>query len=126
MLSKDSVKTRLEREDGISFTEFSYMLLQSYDFLHLFDAEGCELQTGGSDQWGNITAGAELLRRVRGASAFAIVYPLITKADGTKLGKTETGTLWLPPKRTSPYRFYQFWLNTDDRDVLKYLKLFTF
>ena len=126
MMAKESVKTRLEREDGISFTEFSYMLLQSYDFLHLFDFEGCELQTGGSDQWGNITAGVELIRRMRGASAFAIVYPLITKADGTKFGKSETGTVWLSPKRTSPYRFYQFWLNTDDRDVVKYLKLFTF
>ena len=126
MMAKESVKTRLEREDGISFTEFSYMLLQSYDFLHLFDFEGCELQTGGSDQWGNITAGVELIRRMRGASAFAIVYPLITKADGTKFGKSETGTVWLSPKRTSPYRFYQFWLNTDDRDVSKYMKLFTF
>jgi tyrosyl-tRNA synthetase len=126
MLAKESVKTRLERDDGISFTEFSYMLLQSYDFLHLFEAEGCELQTGGSDQWGNITAGVELIRRVHGQSAYAIVYPLITKADGTKFGKTETGTIWLSPKRTSPYRFYQFWLNTDDRDVIKYLKLFTF
>jgi tyrosyl-tRNA synthetase len=126
MMAKDSVRTRLDRDEGISFTEFSYMLLQSYDFLHLFDAEGCELQTGGSDQWGNITAGVELIRRVRGKPAFAIVYPLITKADGTKFGKTETGTVWLSPKRTSPYRFYQFWLNTDDRDVGKYLKLFTF
>lgn len=126
MMAKDSVKTRLDRDEGISFTEFSYMLLQSYDFLHLFDTEGCELQTGGSDQWGNITAGVELIRRVRGKPAFAIVYPLITKADGTKFGKTETGTVWLSPKRTSPYRFYQFWLNTDDRDVVKYLKLFTF
>ena len=126
MMAKDSVKARLDRDEGISFTEFSYMLLQSYDFLHLFDAEGCKLQTGGSDQWGNITAGVELIRRVRGAAAFAIVYPLITKSDGTKFGKTETGTVWLSPRRTSPYRFYQFWLNTDDRDVVKYLKLFTF
>jgi tyrosyl-tRNA synthetase len=126
MMAKDSVKTRLDRDEGISFTEFSYMLLQSYDFLHLFETEGCELQTGGSDQWGNITAGVELIRRVRGKPAFAIVYPLITKADGTKFGKTETGTVWLSPQRTSPYRFYQFWLNTDDRDAVKYLKLFTF
>jgi tyrosyl-tRNA synthetase len=126
MISKDSVKTRLEREDGISFTEFSYMLLQSYDFLHLHDFEGCLLQTGGSDQWGNITAGVELIRRTRGASAYGIVYPLITKADGTKFGKTESGSVWLSPERTSPYAFYQFWLNTDDRDVVKYLKLFTF
>jgi tyrosyl-tRNA synthetase len=126
MMAKDSVKNRLDRDEGISFTEFSYMLLQSYDFLHLFEAEGCELQTGGSDQWGNITAGVELIRRVRGQAAYAMVYPLITKADGTKFGKTETGTVWLSPKRTSPYRFYQFWLNTDDRDAVKYLKFFTF
>jgi len=126
MISKDSVKSRLEREDGISFTEFSYMLLQSYDFLHLHDHEQCDLQTGGSDQWGNITAGVELIRRVCGDSAYGMVYPLITKADGTKFGKTETGTVWLAPERTSPYRFYQFWLNTDDRDVIKYLKFFTF
>ena len=126
MLAKESVKARLDRDEGISFTEFSYMLLQSYDFLHLYDTEGCRLQTGGSDQWGNITAGVELIRRMRGEAAFAIVYPLITKADGTKFGKTETGTVWLSPQRTSPYRFYQFWLNTDDRDVIKYLKLFTF
>lgn len=126
MVSKDSVKSRLEREDGISFTEFSYMLLQSYDFLHLYDYEGCNLQTGGSDQWGNITAGVELIRRMRSGTAFGLVYPLITKADGTKFGKTETGAVWLAPERTSPYRFYQFWLNTDDRDVIKYLKFFTF
>jgi tyrosyl-tRNA synthetase len=126
MIAKDSVKSRLEREDGISFTEFSYMLLQSYDFLHLHDYEKCDLQTGGSDQWGNITAGVELIRRMRGASAYGMVYPLITKADGTKFGKTETGTVWLAPERTSPYRFYQFWLNTDDRDVIDYLKYFTF
>jgi tyrosyl-tRNA synthetase len=126
MINKDSVRTRLEREDGISFTEFSYMLLQSYDFLHLYDHEGCQMQTGGSDQWGNITAGVELIRRVRGASAQAMVYPLITKADGTKFGKTESGSVWLDPNRTSPYRFYQFWLNTDDKDVVNYLKFFTF
>jgi len=125
MISKDSVRTRLEREDGISFTEFSYMLLQSYDFVHLFDVENCVLQTGGSDQWGNITAGAELIRRMRGKPAFGLVYPLITKADGTKFGKTETGTVWLSAERTSPYRFYQFWLNADDRDVAGYLKFFT-
>jgi tyrosyl-tRNA synthetase len=125
MISKDSVRTRLEREDGISFTEFSYMLLQSYDFLHLFDHEGCTMQTGGSDQWGNITAGAELIRRMRGQSAYGMVYPLITKADGSKFGKTETGTVWLSASRTSPYRFYQFWLNADDRDVVGYLKFFT-
>jgi tyrosyl-tRNA synthetase len=128
MIAKDSVRNRIEREEGISFTEFSYMLLQSYDFLYLHDQEGCKLQTGGSDQWGNITAGVELIRRVRGGErqAFGMVYPLITKADGTKFGKTESGTVWLAPHRTSPYRFYQFWLNTDDRDVAKYLKLFTF
>jgi tyrosyl-tRNA synthetase len=125
MISKDSVKTRLDREDGISFTEFSYMLLQSYDFLHLHDHFNCTLQAGGSDQWGNITAGVELIRRMRGKSAGALVYPLITKADGTKFGKTESGAVWLSPQRTSPYRFYQFWLNTDDRDVINYLKFFT-
>ncbi len=126
MLAKDSVRTRLEREEGLSFTEFSYMLMQSYDFLYQFDHYGCVMQTGGSDQWGNITAGAELIRRMRGQPAYAMVYPLITKADGTKFGKTESGTVWLSAERTSPYRFYQFWMNTDDRDVVMYLKLFTF
>ena len=126
MVSKDSVKSRLKREDGISFTEFSYMLLQSYDFLHLHDHEGCMLQTGGSDQWGNITAGVELIRRMRAVHVYGMVYPLITKSDGTKFGKTESGAVWLSPERTSPYRFYQFWLNTDDRDVVPYLKFFTF
>jgi tyrosyl-tRNA synthetase len=101
------------------------MLLQSYDFLHQFDHYGCTMQTGGSDQWGNITAGVELIRRMRGKQAYALVYPLVTKADGTKFGKTETGTVWLSAERTSPYRFYQFWLNTDDRDVISYLKIFT-
>ena len=125
MISKDSVRMRLDREDGISFTEFSYMLLQSYDFLHLSDHFNCTLQTGGSDQWGNITAGVELIRRMRGKPAGALVYPLITKADGTKFGKTESGAVWLSAQRTSPYRFYQFWLNTDDRDVVGYLKFFT-
>jgi tyrosyl-tRNA synthetase len=125
MISKDSVKMRLDREDGISFTEFSYMLLQSYDFLHLYDHFGCTIQTGGSDQWGNITAGVELIRRMRGKPAGALVYPLITKADGTKFGKTASGAVWLAPQRTSPYRFYQFWMNTDDRDVINYLKFFT-
>jgi tyrosyl-tRNA synthetase len=125
MITKDSVRTRLEREDGISFTEFSYMLLQSYDFLHLYEHESCKLQTGGSDQWGNITAGTELIRRARQGSAFAMVYPLITKADGTKFGKTESGSVWLSPQRTSPYRFYQFWLNTSDKDAIPYLKYFT-
>lgn len=126
MIAKDSVKTRLEREEGISFTEFSYMLMQSYDFLHLYEHEGCKLQTGGSDQWGNITAGVELIRRVKGEAAYGMVYPLITRADGSKFGKTEAGAVWLDPNRTSPYRFYQFWLNTDDRDVIQYLKFFTF
>ncbi len=125
MINKDSVKMRLEREDGISFTEFSYMLLQSYDYLHLHDHHHCTLQTGGSDQWGNITAGVELIRRMRGKPAGALVYPLITKADGTKFGKTASGSVWLSAERTSPYRFYQFWLNTDDRDVINYLKYFT-
>jgi tyrosyl-tRNA synthetase len=125
MISKDSVKKRLEREDGISFTEFSYMLLQSFDFLYLNQHENCTLQTGGSDQWGNITAGVELIRRMHGRPAGALVYPLIVKADGTKFGKTESGSVWLSAQRTSPYRFYQFWLNTDDRDVISYLKFFT-
>ena len=125
MVAKDSVKSRIDRESGISYTEFSYMLLQAYDFLHLFDHEGCTMQTGGSDQWGNITAGVELIRKLRGAKAHALVFPLITKADGSKFGKTESGTIWLSPKRTSPYRFYQFWLNTDDADVINYLRYFT-
>ncbi len=126
MINKDSVKTRLEREEGLSFTEFSYQLMQSYDFLHLYQQEGCKLQTGGSDQWGNITAGVELIRRAAGASAFGMVYPLITKADGSKFGKTESGSVWLSAERTSPYRFHQFWLNTDDGDAIPYLKYFTF
>jgi tyrosyl-tRNA synthetase len=126
MLAKDSVKMRLEREDGLSFTEFTYMLLQSYDFLYLYDHYGCKLQTGGSDQWGNITAGVELIRRMRSVQAFGMVYPLITKSDGTKFGKTESGSVWLDPEKTSPYRFYQFWMNTDDKDVINYLRYFTF
>jgi len=125
MIAKDSVRTRLEREEGISFTEFSYMLLQSYDYLHLHDNFGVTLQTGGSDQWGNITAGAELIRRTRGKSVGALVYPLITKSDGTKFGKTASGSVWLSAERTSPYRFYQFWYNAEDRDVINYLKYFT-
>jgi tyrosyl-tRNA synthetase len=126
MIAKDSVKSRLEREDGISFTEFSYMLLQSYDFLHLFDHCQCIGQTGGSDQWGNILAGVELIRKMRGQRAFGLVYPLITRADGSKFGKTAEGeSVWLSPQRTSPYRFYQFWFNTDDGDVIPYLKFFT-
>ncbi|MCL4803030.1 MAG: tyrosine--tRNA ligase [Anaerolineae bacterium] len=127
MMAKDSVKSRLDREDGgISFTEFSYMLLQAYDYLHLFDTKNCLLQTGGSDQWGNILTGVELIRRTRGQRAHALVYPLITRADGSKFGKTAAGTsVWLSPDRTSPYRFYQFWYNTDDADALTYLKYFT-
>ncbi len=127
MMAKDSVKTRLEREDGgISFTEFSYMLLQAHDFLHLFDTKNCVLQAGGSDQWGNILTGVELIRRVRGQRAHALVYPLITRADGTKFGKSAEGTsVWLSPARTSPYRFYQFWFNTDDADAIRYLRYFT-
>jgi len=126
MLAKDSVKSRIDREEGISYTEFSYMLLQSYDYLHLHQNENCILQTGGSDQWGNITAGGELVRRITGHSVYGMVYPLITKSDGTKFGKTESGSVWLNPERTSPYKFFQFWLNTDDKDVINYLKYFTF
>ena len=126
MLAKDSVKSRIEREDGISYTEFSYMLLQAYDFLHLYENYGCTMQTGGSDQWGNIVAGVELIRKVKGEKANAMVFPLITQADGSKFGKTAAGTnAWLDPKRTSPYRFYQFWLNSDDADVINYMQYFT-
>lgn len=126
MLAKDSVKARIDREGaGISFTEFSYMLLQAYDFLVLHDRYGCVLQAGGSDQWGNVLSGVELIRRVRGSKAHALAYPLITRADGSKFGKTAAGAVWLDPRRTSPYRFYQFWLNTDDANVVNYLKFFT-
>ncbi len=125
MMAKDSVKSRLEREDGISYTEFSYMLLQAYDFYHLFHAQDSVMQTGGSDQWGNITAGVELIRRKAGSKAHGLVFPLITKSDGSKFGKTAEGAIWLDPKKTSPYRFYQYWLNTDDADVVNYLKYFT-
>ncbi len=125
MLSKESVKRRIASEDGISYTEFTYMLLQAYDYLVLHDRYGCTLQMGGSDQWGNILAGADLIRRMRGEKAHGLVFPLVTNAAGTKFGKTESGTVWLDPELTSPYRFYQFWLNTDDRDVLRYLKFFT-
>lgn len=126
LLRKESVRRRLEDEEaGISYTEFSYLLLQAYDFLVLHERMGCTLQVGGSDQWGNITAGIDLIRRVRGESAFGVVFPLVTNAQGTKFGKTEAGTVWLDPERTSPYRFYQFWINTDDRDVVRYLKSFT-
>lgn len=125
MLAKESVKRRLGGEDGLSFTEFSYLLLQAYDFLVLFDRFGCTLQIGGSDQWGNIVAGCDLIRRVRGGKAHGLVLPLVTTAAGTKFGKTEAGSVWLDPAQTSPFRFYQFWLNTDDRDAVKYLKYFT-
>jgi tyrosyl-tRNA synthetase len=126
MLQKESVNRRLQNEDGISFTEFSYLLLQSYDFLQMFDRYGCGMQMGGSDQWGNITAGIDLIRKLRGKKAHGLVMPLIASASGTKFGKTEAGAVWLDPVRTSPFRFYQFWLNTDDRDVVRYLKFFTF
>ena len=126
MLQKESVNRRLESEEGISYTEFSYLLLQAYDFLQLFDRHGCTLQIGGSDQWGNITAGIDLIRRLRGKKAHGLVMPLVTTASGVKFGKTEAGAVWLDPARTSPYAFHQFWLNTDDRDVIKYLKFFTF
>jgi tyrosyl-tRNA synthetase len=126
MLQKESVHRRLESEDGISFTEFSYLLLQSYDFLQLFDRYGCTVQIGGSDQWGNITAGIDLIRKLRAQRAHGLVMPLVTTASGVKFGKTETGTVWLDPGRTSPFAFYQFWLNTDDRDVPRYLRSFTF
>jgi len=126
MLAKDSVKRRIESDEGITYTEFSYSLLQAYDFLMLFDRFNCTLQMGGSDQWGNITAGMDLIRRVRGGKAHGLVMPLITTASGTKFGKTEAGTVWLDPNLTSPFRFYQFWLNTDDTDVGRYLRYFTF
>jgi len=125
MLAKDSVKTRLESEEGISFTEFSYMLLQSYDFLRLYLEHGCTFQMGGSDQWGNITAGAELIRKVADGKAHAVTVPLVTSTSGVKFGKTEAGAVWLDPARTSPFRFYQFWINTTDGDVIPYLKYFT-
>jgi tyrosyl-tRNA synthetase len=124
MLQKESVKSRMET--GISFTEFTYMLVQAYDFWHLWRTERCELQMGGSDQWGNITAGVELIARKEAAGAHALVFPLLTTASGAKFGKSEEGNVWLDPARTSPYKFYQFWLNTDDRDVERVLKFFTF
>ncbi len=125
MLAKEGVQRRLESDDGISYTEFSYLLLQSYDFLVLYDRFGCTLQAGGSDQWGNITAGTELIRRMRQHKAYALVSPLVMTASGVKFGKTEAGAVWLDAELTSPYRFYQYWLNTDDLDVVKYLKYFT-
>ena len=125
MMAKESVKRRVGGEEGISFTEFSYQLLQAYDYLVLHDRENCSLQMGGSDQWGNIVAGCDLIRKVRGARAHGLVLPLVTTSSGTKFGKTEAGTVWLDPQLTSPFRFFQFWLNTDDRDVVRYLKFFT-
>lgn len=123
MMAKDSVQKRLET--GISFTEFTYQLVQGYDFLHLYEHKGCQLQMGGSDQWGNITTGTELIRRKTGGEAFALTCPLITKADGGKFGKTEKGNVWLDPEKTSPYAFYQFWLNCSDDDTKKYIRIFT-
>ena len=125
MVAKDSVKKRMEGGNGISFTEFTYQLVQGYDFLHLYQAKGCRLQMGGSDQWGNITTGTELIRRIGGGEAYALTCPLITKADGGKFGKTEKGNIWLDPERTSPYTFYQFWMNCSDEDSKKYIRIFT-
>jgi tyrosyl-tRNA synthetase len=127
MVAKESIRARMEdREVGISYTEFSYMLLQAFDFLVLCERYGCEVQIGGSDQWGNITAGIDLIRKKLGQTAYGLTLPLITNADGTKFGKTEAGAVWLDLKRTSVYKFYQFWINTDDRDAIRYLKYFTF
>ena len=128
MMAKDSVQKRLngEARDGLSFTEFTYQLLQGFDFLHLYQDKNCKLQLGGSDQWGNITTGSELIRRKLGGEVYALTCPLITKADGGKFGKTESGNVWLDPRYTSPYKFYQFWLNVSDADAEKYLKIFTF
>lgn len=128
MMAKDSVQKRLngEARDGLSFTEFTYQLLQGFDFLHLYQEKNCKLQLGGSDQWGNITTGSELIRRKLGGEVYALTCPLITKADGGKFGKTESGNVWLDPRYTSPYKFYQFWLNVSDADAEKYLKIFTF
>ncbi|HVE61001.1 MAG TPA: tyrosine--tRNA ligase, partial [Chitinophagaceae bacterium] len=126
MLSKDSVKKRIEGEAGLSFTEFSYQLIQGYDFLWLYENKNCKLQMGGSDQWGNITTGTELIRRKTGGEAFGVTCPLITKTDGGKFGKTEAGNVWLDPQKTSPYQFYQFWLNAADDDAEKWIRIFTF
>ena len=126
MMSKDSVKKRLEGETGMSFTEFTYQLVQGYDFYWLYQNKNCKLQMGGSDQWGNIVTGTELIRRKEGGQAFALTTPLITKADGGKFGKTESGNVWLDPVRTTPYQFYQFWLNASDADAEKWIKIFTF
>ena len=128
MMAKDSVKSRLKGEgaDGMSFTEFTYQMVQGYDFLYLFQEYACTLQMGGSDQWGNITTGTELIRRIGGGKGYALTCPLITKSDGSKFGKSEGGNVWLSAKRTSPYKFYQYWLNTSDEDAEKYIKIFTF
>jgi tyrosyl-tRNA synthetase len=129
MMAKDSVKNRISSEtsnDGMSFTEFTYQLVQGYDFLHLYRENSCTIQMGGSDQWGNITTGTELIRRVGGGKGFAITCPLITKSDGSKFGKSEGGNVWLDANRTSPYKFYQYWLNSSDQDAEKYIKIFTF
>lgn len=126
MMAKDSVRKRIEGEVGLSFTEFSYQLIQGYDFYWLYTHKGCKLQMGGSDQWGNITTGTELIRRMAGGEAFAFTCPLLTKADGGKFGKTEKGNIWLDPEKTSPYQFYQFWLNAADEDAKKWIRIFTF
>jgi tyrosyl-tRNA synthetase len=126
MIKAESCRTRLESEDGLSFIEFNYMVLQAYDFLVLFKSHGCAIQMGGSDQWGNIVAGIDLIRRMTGGSAYGITFPLITTSSGAKMGKTAAGAVWLDPERTSPYDYYQFWVNTDDRDVARFLALFTF
>ena len=127
MIRKDSVRSRLEgRDQGLSFAEFAYQLCQAWDFVQLYERHGCRLQLGGSDQWGNITAGIELVRRLAGGAAFGLTSPLVTKADGTKFGKTESGTVWLSAERTSPYQFFQFWLRTPDAEVGEYLRRFTF
>ena len=125
MMSKDSVKKRLEDGNGLSFTEFTYQLIQGYDFYHLWKHHDCSIQLGGSDQWGNIVTGTELIRKMEGGNAYALTVPLITKADGTKFGKTESGSVWLDPDKTSPYAFYQFWLNVSDEDASKYIRIFT-
>jgi tyrosyl-tRNA synthetase len=126
MLGKESVRARLDSEEGMSFTEFCYQLLQAYDFLHLFDHYNCVLQMGGSDQWGNITAGIDLIRKLRSKTAYGVTTPLVVTASGQKFGKTEAGTVWLAAERTSPYEFYQYWVRADDRDVIEWLKIFTF
>lgn len=128
MMAKDSVRNRISGDDteGMSFTEFTYQLVQGYDFLHLYNHQNCTLQMGGSDQWGNITTGTELIRRIGGGKGYALTCPLITKSDGSKFGKSEGGNVWLDAKRTSPYKFYQYWLNTSDEDAEKYIKIFTF